>query len=108
MLKAVPEIRCMRDPTRGGLASILNELCHSSACVMNLDEAQIPVKDEVKACTELLGLDPLYIANEGKLLAFCPVNKAEELLAIMRAYSKEKEAVIIGEVLNTKRAIVEM
>ena len=108
MLKAVPEIRCMRDPTRGGLASILNELSQSSAYAMRLDETQIPIKDEVKACTELLGLDPLYIANEGKLVAFCPADKAAKLLTTMQAHPKGKEAAIIGEVLNAKRAAVEM
>lgn len=108
MLNTVPEIRCMRDPTRGGLASILNELSHSCGYAMRLEEAYIPIKDEVRACTELLGLDPLYIANEGKLVAFCPAEKAEELLTSMKAHPKGKDAAIIGEVLTTKRAIVEM
>lgn len=108
MTHKVPEIRCMRDPTRGGLAAILNELSQRCGYAIQIDEVQIPIKGEVKACTELLGLDPLYIANEGKLVAFCPADKAEKLLAIMQAHPKGKEAAIIGEVLTDKRAIVEM
>lgn len=108
MIKAVPTIRYMRDPTRGGLASILNELSYSCGYAMRIEEARIPIKDEVKACTELLGLDPLYIANEGKLVAFCPADKAEELLEIMKAHPKGKDAAIIGEVLTHKKALIEM
>lgn len=108
MLKITPTIRCMRDPTRGGLAATLNELSQHSGHAMRIHEAQLPIKDEVKACTELLGLDPLYIANEGKLVAFCPSDHAETLVNIMRQHPKGSDAVIIGEVLDSTRPIVEL
>lgn len=108
MTRNVPEIRYMRDPTRGGLASILNELSHQCGYAMHINESKIPIKSEVKACTELLGLDPLYIANEGKLVAFCPSDKAEYLLSVMKNHPKGKDAAIIGEVTNSNRALVEM
>lgn len=108
MLEQVPTIKCMRDPTRGGLSAILNELAQASGFAMRLEESQIPIKEAVKACTELLGLDPLCIANEGKLVTFCPPEQAEELLRIMRMHPLGKDAAIIGEVLDLKRPYVEM
>lgn len=109
MVSAVPSIRCMRDPTRGGLAAILNELAQTSGFTMRLDEAALPIKPEVAACAELLGLDPLYVANEGKLVAFCPAELADSLIAVMQAHPKGKDSAIIGEVLGTgKRPVVEM
>jgi len=108
IVNAVPEIRCMRDPTRGGLAASLNELAQSAGIGMLLDESQIPVKASVAATAELLGLDPLYIANEGKLIAICPVDKAQQLLAVMRAHPKGSEAAIIGEVIEDKNQFIQM
>lgn len=99
MISAVPTIRCMRDPTRGGLAAILNEMAQVSGLGMQLEERAIPVKPEVSACAELLGLDPLYIANEGKLIAICPEHQANALLAVMRAHPKGKDSAIIGEIV---------
>ncbi len=72
MVSAVPSIRCLRDPTRGGLGTTLNEFARQSGVGMLIHEARIPVRSEVSAACEFLGLDPLYVANEGKLIAICP------------------------------------
>jgi hydrogenase expression/formation protein HypE len=100
MIEEVPEIHCMRDPTRGGLAASLNELANTTGFSIHIEEQKLPIKASVKACAELLGLDPLYIANEGKLIAFCPAEKAETLLSCMRAHPKGKDSAIIGEVMS--------
>ncbi len=81
MLAACPSIRCMRDGTRGGLASALNELAEASRVGVRLNESNIPVQPEVHAACEMLGLDVLYVANEGKLIAVVPAEEADELLA---------------------------
>ena len=80
MVHAVPEIHCLRDPTRGGLATTLNEIARQSSVGMQIKEADIVVHAEVKGACELLGLDPLYIANEGKLICICPAAFADKLL----------------------------
>ncbi len=98
MLDAVPEVRVLRDPTRGGLAATLNELAHQSAVGMDLDEAAIPVRAAVRGACELLGLDPLNVANEGKLVAICPPERADDLLAVMRAHPLGRDAARIGTV----------
>ena len=89
----------MRDPTRGGLSSALNELADASGVGVRLDEAAIPLRPEVRAACEMLGLDPLYVANEGKLIAVVPPEDAERLLAAMRAHPLGRNAAIIGEVV---------
>lgn len=98
MLRAVPEIACMRDPTRGGAAATLNELAAQSGTGILLDEELLPVRPEVEGVCELLGFEPLYLANEGKLIAFVPAEKTETLLAVMRAHPHGKEARRIGTV----------
>jgi hydrogenase expression/formation protein HypE len=108
MLEAVPGIHCLRDPTRGGLASTLNELAQQSGVGMQLREQAIPVRPEVAAACELLGLDPLNVANEGKLIAICPAAEAERLLAAMRAHPKGQDAAIIGEVFEDPHHFVQM
>jgi hydrogenase expression/formation protein HypE len=108
MLEAVPEIHCLRDPTRGGLASTLNELAQQSQVGMQIREPAIPVRPEVAAACELLGLDPLNVANEGKLIAICPAEHAERLLAAMRAHPKGEHAAIIGEVFEDAHHFVQM
>lgn len=101
-------IRCLRDPTRGGLATALNELAQQSAVGMMVDEALIPVKEEVKAACEILGLDPLYVANEGKLLCICEASAAETLLAVMRQHPLGRESVMIGRVIDDPHHLVQM
>ena len=98
MLDAVPGIHVLRDPTRGGLATTLNEIAMQSGVGMLIEEAKLPLKPQVAAGCELLGLDPLYIANEGKLVAFCATADAERLLAAMRADPLGANAAIIGTV----------
>ncbi len=108
MVAAVPMIHCLRDPTRGGLATTLNELAQQSAVGMNLQEANIPVKPAVQAACELLGLDPLYVANEGKLICICAADDAAQLLQIMQAHPLGHEAAIIGEVVEDQHGFVQM
>ncbi len=108
MVAAVPAIRSLRDPTRGGLAAALNEIAQSAGVGMRLDEAAIPIRPEVEAACELLGLDPLYVANEGKLVAICPADEAERLLAAMRAHPLGADAAIIGEVVADDMGFVTM
>jgi hydrogenase expression/formation protein HypE len=98
MVAAVPDLHCLRDPTRGGLATTLNELAQQSGVGMRLREAAIPIHPAVAAACELLGFDPLYIANEGKLVAICPAAAAQKLLNTMRAHPLGQAAALIGEV----------
>ncbi|QSB00730.1 hydrogenase expression/formation protein HypE [Methylomonas sp. EFPC1] len=101
-------LRCLRDPTRGGLATALNELAGQSGIGMVIDEAAIPVKAEVKAACEILGLDPLYVANEGKLVCICDAAAAEILLAAMRKHPLGRDAAIIGQVIADPHHFVQM
>ncbi|MDF1930107.1 hydrogenase expression/formation protein HypE [Legionella pneumophila] len=108
MVKAVPELHCLRDPTRGGLATTLNELALQSKVGFVIDESKIPIRTEVASACELLGLDPLYVANEGKLIAICPPEKAERLLTAMKAHPLGLHAEIIGEVIEDHRCFVQL
>jgi hydrogenase expression/formation protein HypE len=108
MVAAVPDLHCLRDPTRGGLAATLNELAQQSRVGMTLREAAIPVKDEVRGACELLGLDPLYVANEGKLIAICAAEHADKLLAVMRAHPLGRDAAIIGACIEDPHHFVQM
>lgn len=98
MLEVSSMIHCLRDPTRGGLATTLNELAGQSKVGIVIEEAEIPVKDEVRAACELLGLDPIYIANEGKLVAIVGPGDADGILARMRKNRYGRDATIIGKV----------
>jgi len=98
MLAVTKDIRCLRDPTRGGLAVTLNDFAEKSGAGITLEESKIPVAKAVLAACELLGLDPLHIANEGKLAAIVPAGKAEAVLNAMKRHKYGKNAVIIGEV----------
>jgi hydrogenase expression/formation protein HypE len=98
MLAACPDIHVLRDPTRGGVTSALSEIAQSANVGMLLDEARIPISEEVKGACEILGLDPLYVANEGKLLAIVPAVDADRVLAATRSHPLGREAAIIGEV----------
>jgi hydrogenase expression/formation protein HypE len=98
MVDSVPEVSVLRDPTRGGLATTLNEIAQASSVGIEIYESEIPIRDSVKSTCELLGLDPLYMANEGKLVAIVPEDKAESLLYVMRSSPYGKDARIIGKV----------
>jgi hydrogenase expression/formation protein HypE len=101
-------IRCLRDPTRGGLSSALNEIAAQSRVGMVINEQSIRIREEVKGACELLGLDPLYVANEGKLLAIVAPDVAEEILAAMRAHPLGQGAEIIGTVRESHPGVVVM
>jgi len=98
MLKVSPNIHCLRDPTRGGLATTLNELAEQSKVGIRIEEEKVLVREEVLAACEMLGFDPLYIANEGKLVAIVPPEDADKVLQAMRGNHCAREAAIIGEV----------
>lgn len=98
MLSCCPGIHCMRDATRGGIAGVLSEIAESSAVSIQIDEPAIPMREEVRGFCEILGLDPLYLANEGKLVAVVPGHDAERLLQIMRNHHLGTHASIIGRV----------
>jgi len=108
MVAAVPALHCLRDPTRGGLAATLNEIAQQSGAGMRLVESAIPVKAGVLAACELLGLDPLYIANEGKLVAICEKADAGRLLDVMRRHPLGHDAALIGEVVVDPHAFISM
>ncbi|MBI5132772.1 MAG: hydrogenase expression/formation protein HypE [Rhodopseudomonas palustris] len=109
MVAVAPQgLRVMRDPTRGGLAATLNELAQQSGVGFRLDEDAVPIRPEVAAACELLGLDPLYVANEGKLIAIVAPEAAETLLAAMRAHPLGRDAALIGEVIADDHHFVQM
>jgi hydrogenase expression/formation protein HypE len=108
MIEVAPDIHVMRDPTRGGLATLLNEIARESGVGIMVREQAIPVATEVRGACELLGLDPLYVANEGKLVAFCAAADAQPLLSAMRAHPLGREAAIIGEVIEDMDRLVQM
>jgi hydrogenase expression/formation protein HypE len=100
MLEVSPRIHCLRDPTRGGLATTLNELARQSNVGIVIEEVKIPAKEEVKAACELLGLDPIHVANEGKLVAMVDPNSADKILSRMRKNRYGRDAAIIGQVTS--------
>ncbi len=106
MLQCSTAIHVLRDPTRGGVASSLNEIAKSAGVGIALDERQFPVRPEVAAACELLGMDPLYVANEGKLLAIVAPEGAEAILEIMHQHPLGQDAALIGEVVSEHRGKV--
>ena len=106
MLEACPTIRCLRDATRGGVATVLNEFAQSSNVAIRVHEEALPLREEVKGACEILGLDPLYLANEGKLVAIVPGIDADRVLAAMRAHPAGERAAIVGEVTEEPRGVV--
>jgi hydrogenase expression/formation protein HypE len=108
ILAASKDIHVLRDPTRGGVTSALTEIAQTANVGMLLDEARIPISEEVKGACEILGLDPLYVANEGKLLAIVPAGDADRVLAAMRSHSLGRDAAIIGEVTDDHAGFVLM
>ena len=108
MLETTRAIRCLRDPTRGGVSSSLNEIVAQSRVGILLEEQAIPVRDEVRGACEMLGLDPLYVANEGKLLAIVDPAVADDLVAAMRRHPLAREARRIGTVTESDPGWVTM
>ncbi len=102
LLERTSGVRCMRDPTRGGVASALHEIAKASRVSMLVDESKLPVRDEVRAACELFGLDPLYVANEGKLVAIVAPDQAEAALSALRAHPLGRDASIIGTVTGAE------
>lgn len=108
ILKVSKNISVMRDPTRGGLASALNEIASSAQVKIEIHEEQIPISEEVMGACEILGLDPLYIANEGKILIFASENDAEKILSVMKNHPLGKGSTIIGNVIEKGQPLVTM
>jgi hydrogenase expression/formation protein HypE len=106
MLATGAEVRAMRDPTRGGLGATLNEIAHARGLAIELEETAIPIRPEVRGACELLGLDPLYLASEGRLVAFVAADDAAAVLGAMRAHPHGREAAPIGRVGAPGRALV--
>ncbi|MHB1000017.1 MAG: hydrogenase expression/formation protein HypE [Armatimonadota bacterium] len=96
--EVVPDIHCLRDPTRGGLSAVLNELASQSGVCITVDESSIPVNDDVRAACEILGIDPLYVANEGKMVFIVPNEYAQTALSALRLHTYGKDAAVIGVV----------
>ena len=105
---AGPQLRAMRDPTRGGLAAVLNEFAHAARVGFRIEESAIPVRPEVAAACEFLGLDPLNVANEGKLIAVVAPQGAAALVETMRAHPLGRDAVVIGRAVEDANGFVEM
>ncbi len=108
LIKSGAEIHCLRDPTRGGVATLLNEIAAQSGTGALIEEEAVPVRDEVRALCEVLGIDPLYVANEGKLVAYCAARDAERLLEAMRAHPLGRAGAIVGEVTQNKGGFVQV
>jgi len=108
LIAAAPGIRMMRDATRGGIAAVVNELAEASAVGVKLDELSLPMRPEVMGFCEILGLDPLYLANEGKILAVVPADEAPAALAALRAHPLGQDAAVIGEITGDRPGRVVM
>lgn len=106
ILNVCPKVHAMRDATRGGLATVLNEFAASANVAIRLDEKSIPIREEVKGVCEILGLDPLYLANEGKLVLVVEKNDAETVIAAMKSHPSGKDACVIGEVFDFPGGVV--
>lgn len=106
ILQASKKIRCLRDPTRGGLASTLNEFADQSQVGIVIEEQLVPIKEEVLGACEMLGYDPFHIANEGKLVAIVAPEDAEKLVTVMRENKYGKDATVIGEVVDEPKGKV--
>ena len=108
ILGATRDVHVLRDPTRGGVTSALSEIAEQAKVGIRLDEASIPISEEVKGACEILGLDPLYVANEGKLIAVVSSEVAEAVLAALKSHPLGKQAAIIGEVVDDHPGMVTM
>jgi hydrogenase expression/formation protein HypE len=108
LFSQLPEIHVLRDPTRGGLASSLNEIAQSSGTGITLFESELPVHEGVEGACELMGYDPLYIANEGKILIILPEQHAKQALSIMQTHPEGTESSIIGSVSHSHPGILQL
>lgn len=108
MVSAAPNLRCLRDPTRGGLATVLNEWMTQADLGFYLEESKIPIREAVAGACELLGLDPLYIANEGKLVAICPPEESQQLVKAMQQHPLGRYAAVIGHVTSDAPHFVQL
>ncbi len=108
ILDACASTRCLRDATRGGVATVLNEFASASAVGIHICERALPMREAVRGACEILGIDPLYLANEGKLVAVVPAPAADRVLAAMRGHDAGAEAAIIGEVTREPAGMVVM
>ncbi|NOX38745.1 MAG: hydrogenase expression/formation protein HypE [Calditrichaeota bacterium] len=106
LLQAGVDVHCLRDLTRGGLASATNELAESAGVQIEIDERAIPIRDDVRAACEILGLDPLYIANEGRFVAFVAEKDADRAVEILRRHAVSEQAAVIGQVRSADRPVV--
>jgi hydrogenase expression/formation protein HypE len=106
LLKITPEIHCMRDPTRGGLATALNEIANSSHVGIRIYEDRIPIHDSVRGACDMLGLDPLHVANEGKVIIVCPKEYENKVLDYLSNHPLGKESSVIGEVIEKPKDTV--
>jgi hydrogenase expression/formation protein HypE len=106
LLRAAPNTRWMRDPTRGGVGTIANELARDTGFAVVLDEASLPVLPAVNGACDLLGIDPLYVANEGKVVAVVPAEESDAALRAMRTHSLGTAATAIGEIAPEPEGIV--
>ncbi len=106
ILQACPDVHVLRDPTRGGVATVLNEIARSAGVGIAIDEGRIPVRPAVRSACELLGMDPLYVANEGKLVAIVPGGLADTVLAVMRDHPLGRDAAAIGQVVDRHPGMV--
>jgi hydrogenase expression/formation protein HypE len=98
ILEASPNVHCMRDATRGGIGAILAEIAKSAELRIDVDEHSIPVQENVRGLCEILGFDPLFLANEGKIIVFCPEKDAEDVLEAMQGHRYGQKAAMIGRV----------
>ena len=108
LLDSIEDVHVLRDPTRGGVSGTLNEIAQAAGVEIILDEASLPIPDAVRGASEILGLDPLYVANEGLVLAILPEEKADKALAIMRNCPEGKGAAIIGHIAMKGKPLVKM
>jgi len=108
ILSVTNDVHVLRDPTRGGLASVLNEIAQMAGAGIRLHEASIPISEEVKGACEILGLDPLYVANEGKLLVFASAADADRILSVMHAHPLGESAAVLGDITTDHPGIVVM
>lgn len=108
MLETCRDIHVLRDPTRGGVATTLNEIAESANVGIEIDERAVPVPEEVRGACEIMGLDPLYVANEGKLLCVVPANHAENVLRVMRSHPQGAESAILGQMVQDHPGTVVM